>query len=171
VLAVCPVLSGCTLIGLAIGASRPTYKEMPSPSAVPLDERVRLTVRTPEPAAPVEPVAFGPPAPDATLHATEDITGRFRGIEDGWVRLDTSWTYGQKIRADRVERVRVTDGNYWAAGHAVSWCQACRWGRHRRKVEGICACRRPAKQSIAARRGGSICAQRRSRQSYVGWRP
>lgn len=98
-----PALSGCTLVGLGIGASTPSYEQVPPPYAsIEPGRDVRLTttpVRSEEP--------WPPP----------HVYGRFRSADEGAVVLED-----RTIPRRDVERVDVRTGTYWKTGLLVGAC-------------------------------------------------
>lgn len=123
--------SGCTLVGLGIGAAIPkktTYGEE-SPAGPALaraveDERLEagdhvVVTVSPPPArlddAPISPTEevpdIGPPPPGMPAK----VEGDFRSLKRGLLALDSEDYYAQ-VPLDRVETARVSHGSYWLGG-------------------------------------------------------
>ena len=122
VLVILSTCSGCTLVGLGIGAAIPKKTTYEVSEGEPIGETLRaaavredlevgddmdVTVQ-PAPAAP----EIGPPI---AVRIPRVVSGRFHSLDPSRLRLDGE-DYFAEVPLERIEKVRVAHGSHWLGG-------------------------------------------------------
>ena len=90
--------SGCTVIGLGVGASIPKSRDVPKDEWASLGYRSHVELE-------IEGEVYG---------------GRFRQIWEGRIFVETSQGV-QSFSLERIDEVEIRTGTYWATGLAVGF--------------------------------------------------
>lgn len=126
VLVILSTCSGCTLVGLGIGAAIPKKTTYGVSEGQPIGETLRaaavredlevgddmdVTVQ-PAPATPPEAPDIGPPI---AVRIPRVVSGRFHSLDPSRLRLDGE-DYFAEVPLERIEKVRVAHGSHWLGG-------------------------------------------------------
>jgi len=136
--------SGCTFIGLGIGASIPKTAVYgvqdpvgPALTRASLndnldvgDDMVVYTRSTaldaPSPSATPESIEIGAPPPPPpvvpipAVRVPREVSGRFHSLDRTTLRVDSE-DYFAEIPLERIEKVRVSRGSHWLAGLLIGF--------------------------------------------------